>query len=106
MDFNKVACSIFDKACAVVGTKKLLLPRVVRKLVHRDNVEAESALQYYQRSIFLPNVNGLSSFLRERFNDSPSFFTLFSILPPSNPTNITNIKSLHSLDNLVNEVKL
>ena len=82
------------------------MPRVVGIQVHRDNVEAESASQYYQRSIFLPYIDGLSSSLRERFNDNLSFFALLSILPPNNPTNINNIESLYSLNNLVNEVKL
>ena len=106
VDFNTVASSIYDEACAAVGTRKLLVPRVVGIQVHRDNVEAESASQYYQRSIFLPYIGGLSSSLRERFNDNPSFFALLSILPPNNPTNISDIESLYSLDNLVNEVKL
>ena len=106
VDFNTVASSIYDEACAVVGMKQLSLPRVVGIQVHRDNVEAESASQYYQRSIFLPYIDGLSSSLRERFNDNPSFFALLSILLPNNPTNINDIKSLYSLDNLINEVKL
>ena len=106
VDFNTVASSIYDEACAVVGMKELSVPRVVGIQVHRDNVEAESASQYYQRSIFLPYIDGLNSSLRERFNDNPSFFALLSILPPNNPTNINDIESLYSLDNLVNEVKL
>ena len=63
VDFNTVASSIYDKACSVVGTKELSVPRVVGIQVHRDNVEAELASQYYQRSIFLPYINGLSSYL-------------------------------------------
>ena len=106
VDFNTVASSIYDEACAVVGMKELSVPRVVRIQVHRDNAEAELASQYYQRSIFLPYIDGLSSSLRERFNDNPSFFALLSILPPNNPTNINDIESLYLLDNLVNEVKL
>ena len=42
-DFITVASTIYDEACAVVGTKKLSVPRVVGIQVHRDNVEAESA---------------------------------------------------------------
>ena len=106
MDFNTVASSIYNEACAVLGTKQLSVPRVVGIQVHRDNVEAESASQYYQRSIFLPCIDDLSSSLRERFKVNPSFFALLSILPPNNPTNINDIESLYSLDNLVNEVKL
>ena len=71
MDFNTVASSIYDEACAVVGTKELSVPRVVGIQVHRDNVKAGLASQYYEHSIFLPYVDGLSSFLRERFNDNP-----------------------------------
>ena len=104
MNFNTVASSICDEACAAVGMKELSVSRVVGIKVHRDNVEAESASQYYQRSIFLPYIDGQSRFLLERFNDNPSFFALLSILPPNNPTNIDNIESLYSLDNLVNEV--
>ena len=106
VDFNTVVSSIYDEACAVVGMKELSVPWVVGIQVHCDNVEAESASQYYQRSIFLPYIDGLSSSLRERFNDNPSFFALLSILPPNNPTNINDIESLYSLDNLLNEVKL
>ena len=64
VDFNTVASSIDDEACAVVGTKELSVPRVVGIQVHRDNVEAESASQYYQLSIFLPYIGGLSSSLQ------------------------------------------
>ena len=106
VDFNTVASSIYDEAWAVVGTKELSVPRVVGIQVHRDNVEAESASHYYQRSIFLPCSDGLNSSLRERCNNNPSFFALLSILPPNNPTDINDIESLYSLDNLVNEVKL
>ena len=106
VDFNTVASSIYDEDCAVVGMKEPSVPRAVGIQVHRENVEAESASQYYQRSIFLPYIDGLSSSLLERFNDNSSFFALLSILPPSNPTNINDIESLYSLDNLVNEVKL
>ena len=74
VDFNTVAYSIYDEACAAVGRKELLVPRFVGIQVHRDNVEAESASQYYQRSIFLPYIDGLSSSLLERFNDNLSFF--------------------------------
>ena len=88
VDFNTVASSVYDEACAAVGTKELSVPRVVGIQVHRDNVEAESASQYYQGSIFLPCIDDLSSSLRERFNDNPSFFALLSILRPNNPTNI------------------
>ena len=51
VDFNTVASSIYDEAYAAVGTKQLSVPRVVGIQVHRDNVEVESASQYYQRSI-------------------------------------------------------
>ena len=74
VDFNTVASSIYDEACAAVGTKQLSVPRVVGIQVHRDNVEAELASQYYQRSIFFPCIDDLSSSLQERFNDNPSFF--------------------------------
>ena len=85
MDFTKVASSIYDKACAVVGTEELLLPRVAGRQVHRDNVEAESA----SRSIFLSYIDGLSSSLRERFNDNPSFLRCFlSCLLTTRPTSI------------------
>ena len=96
VDFNTVAFSSYDKACAAVGTKELSVPRVVGIQVHRDNVEAESASQYYQRLIFLPYIDGQNSSLRERFNDNPSFFALLSILPPNDPTNIHDIESLYS----------
>ena len=85
VDFNTVASSIYDEACAVVGTKELSVPRVVGSQVHRDNAEAESASQYYQRSIFLPYINGLSSSLRERLNDNSSFFCVALYLAPERP---------------------
>ena len=59
VDFNTIASTIYDEACRVVGTKELSVPPVVGIQVHRDNVEAESASQYYQRSIFLLNIDGL-----------------------------------------------
>ena len=90
----------------ITGGKTARFNAIARHQVHRDNVEAESASQYYQRSIFLPYIDGLRSSLRERFNDNPSLFALLSFLPPNDQTNINDIESLCSLDNLVNEVKL
>ena len=95
MDFTTVASDIYDEACAVVGTEDLSMPRVAGRQVHRDNLEAESASQYYQRSIFLSYIDGLSSSLRERFNDNPSFFALLSILPPKDLSNVDQIESLY-----------
>ena len=109
MDFTTVAFSrpIYDEACAVVGTEEFSMPRVARRQVHRDNVEAESASQHYERSIFLSHyIDGLSSSLWERFNKKPSFFALLSILHPNDPFNIDQIECLYSLDNLANEVRL
>ena len=89
VDFNTVAFSIYDEACLVVGTKELPVPRVVGIQVHCDNVEAESASRYYQRSIFLPYIDGLSSSLRERFNDNPSFLRCsLSCLRTTPPTSM------------------
>ena len=106
MDFTTVA-SNYDEACAVVGTEELSMPRVAGRQVRRDNLEAESASQYYQRLIFLSYIDGIiSSSLRERFNDNPSFFALLSILPSNDPSNIDQIESLYSLGNLANEVRL
>ena len=90
MDFNTVASSIYDESCAAVGTKELSVPRVVGIQVHRDNVEAESASQYYQRSVFLPYIDDLSSSLRERFNDNPFFSRCsLSCLRTIRPTSMT-----------------
>ena len=89
----------------MVDTEELSLPRVAGRQVHRDNVEVESASQYYQRSIFLSYIDGLSSFLRERFNDIISFFVLLSMLPPNGSSNIYQIESLSSLDNLACEIR-
>ena len=94
VDFNTVASSIYDEACAVVGTKELSVPRVVGIQVYRNNVEAEPAPKYYQRSIFPQCIDDLSSFFQESFNDNPSFFALLSILPPNNLTNINDIEEL------------
>ena len=84
------------------------MPQVAGRQIHRDNVEAESASQYYQRSIFLSYIDGLSSSLRERFNDNTSFFAwliLFYLLT-TRLINIDEIECLSSLDNLANEVRL
>ena len=90
LDFNTVASSIYDEACATVGMKELSVPRVVGIQVHRDNVEAESASQYYQRSIFLPYIDGLSSSFLERFNDNSFFLRCFlSCLQTIRPTSMT-----------------
>ena len=50
-------------------------------------------------------MDGLSSSLRDRFNDKPSFFALLSTLPPNDPSDIDEIENLYSLDNLFNEVR-
>ena len=44
VDFNTVASSIYDEACAAVGMKELSVPRVVGIQVHRDNVDRLSDL--------------------------------------------------------------
>ena len=54
-------CVNYDEACGVVGTEELSVPWVAGRQVHCDNVEAESASQYYQHSIFLSYIDGLSS---------------------------------------------
>ena len=96
VDFNTVASSIYDEACAVVGMKEPSVPRVVGIQVHRDNVEAESASQYYQRSIFLPYIDGLSSSLLERFNDNSSFLRCsLSCLQAIQPTSMTLRAYIH-----------
>ena len=59
MDFTTVACSTYDEGCVVVSMEELTMPRVAGRQVHRDNVEAESASQYYQRSMFFSCINGL-----------------------------------------------
>ena len=99
---KKGMCS---EACAVVAVQ-WLPPRVAGTQVHRDNVEAESALQYYQRSIFLSYDDGLSSSLRKRFNDNPFFCAAFCLASYNDPSNIDQIESLYLLDNLANEVRL
>ena len=89
MDFTTVASSIYDEACAVISMEELTVPWVAGRLVHCDNVEVESASQYYQRSIFYSYINGLSSSLQERFNDNPSFLRCFlSCLQTTHPTSI------------------
>ena len=96
VDFNTVASSIYDEACATVGTKELSVPRVVGIQVHRDNVEAESASQYYQRLIFLLYIDGLNSSLRERFNENTSFLRCsLSCLRTIRPTSITLRAYIH-----------
>ena len=95
MDFTTLASSIYDEACAVVGTKKLSMRQVAARQVHHDNAEAESASQYYQRLIFLSYFDGPSSSLRECFYGNPSFFMLLFILPPNDPYNIDQIESLY-----------
>ena len=97
VDFNTVVSSIYDEACAAVGLKELSVPRVVGIQVYRNNVEAEWTSQYYQRSIFLPYIDGLSSSLRERFNDNPSFFLRCSLscLQTIRPTSMTLRAYIH-----------
>ena len=95
VDFNTVASGIYDEACAAVGMKELSVPQVVGIQVHRDNVEAESASQYYQRSIFLPYIDGLSSSLRERFNNLLFLRCSLSCLQTIRPTSMTLRAYIH-----------
>ena len=96
VDFNTVAFSIYEEVCAVVGTKELLVPRVVGIQVHRGSIEAESASQYYQRSIFPPYIDGLSTSLRERFNDNLLFLRCSrSCLRTTRPTLMTLKAYIH-----------
>ena len=43
VNFTTVVSSIYDEACAVVGTEELSMPRVVGRQNHHDNVKTESA---------------------------------------------------------------
>ena len=104
-DLN-VSLNIYKKAYEVLGVQELTMPRIVEVQVYRANVCAESASQYFQRSVYVPYIDGLSNSLRERFSDNPSFFALLSILPPNKPTKIDEIEHLYSLDNLDSEVIL
>ncbi|XP_077970543.1 uncharacterized protein LOC144425105 [Styela clava] len=103
---SEIALNIYKEACEIAGLKELTLPRVVEVQVYRDNVSADSASQYFKRSVYLPYVDGLSCSIRERFIDNPSFFSLLSILPPNKPVHVDEVERLYLLDNLQNEVRL
>ncbi|XP_077972730.1 52 kDa repressor of the inhibitor of the protein kinase-like [Styela clava] len=103
---SEIALNIYKEACEIAGLKELTIPRVVEVQVYRDNVCADSASQYFKRSVYLPYVDGLSCSIRERFIDNPSFFSLLSILPPNKPVHVDEVEHLYLLDNLQNEVRL
>ncbi|XP_077972701.1 zinc finger MYM-type protein 1-like [Styela clava] len=103
---SEIALNIYKEACEIAGLKELTIPRVVEVQVYRDNVCADSASQYFKRSVYLPYVDGLSCSIRERFIDDPSFFSLLSILPPNKPVHVDEVERLYLLDNLQNEVRL
>ncbi|XP_077968073.1 uncharacterized protein LOC144422121, partial [Styela clava] len=104
---SEIALNIYKEACEIAGLKELTIPRVVEVQVYRDNVCADSASQYFKRSVYLPYVDGLSCSIREqRFIDNPSFFSLLSILPPNKPVHVDEVERLYLLDNFQNEVRL
>ncbi|XP_077971366.1 zinc finger MYM-type protein 1-like [Styela clava] len=103
---SEIALNIYKEACEIAGLKELTIPRVVEVQVYRDNVCADSASQYFKRSVYLHYVDGLSCSIRERFIDNPSFFSLLSILPPNKPVHVDEVERLYLLDNLQNEVRL
>ena len=55
------------------------MPRVSGRQVYRDNLQPETASQYYQLSIFLSYIDGISSSLQERFNDNLFFRVAFCL---------------------------
>jgi len=59
VDLN-IPSKIYKEACEEADAKKLKMPRIVEVQVYRDNVCAESASQYFQRSECVPHVDGLN----------------------------------------------
>ena len=78
MDFITVASSIYNEArglCRSGWNGRAFNGPGCWKT--SDNLEAELTSQDYQRSIFRIYIDGISSSLRERFNDNPSFLRCF-----------------------------
>ncbi len=82
--FYQILLEIFVKVENIASNIgiEILIPRQVTLQIHRSNVPASSAMQYYEWSICIPYLDSLLSSLRCRFSeDNLVFFNLFKILP-------------------------
>ena len=78
------------------GTEELSMPWVAGRQVHRDNVEAESTSQYYQRSIFLSYIDGLKAFFKNVLMTTLLFLRCFLSCPfKTRPTSIRLRACIH-----------
>jgi hypothetical protein len=81
-DSDKRFATIFSAAQDLLGEQKICMPRIVGRQIHRSNVPANTPLQYYQRSIFLPFLDGILSQMSTRFCDHEAIvLRLCGLLP-------------------------
>ncbi|KAJ8879776.1 hypothetical protein PR048_020384 [Dryococelus australis] len=66
------------------GVSQITIPILVKgRQVHRANVPAENAEEYFRRAVFIPWADGLVSNLRARFTKHKDIITGFVCLLPS-----------------------
>ncbi|KAG5887872.1 hypothetical protein JTB14_011407 [Gonioctena quinquepunctata] len=77
--------NIFDEAKQIADMFdiEIKILRLASKQTNRANVPAESAMDYYGKSVFIPWVDSFSSGLEDRFAKHKSILKKFMVLLPT-----------------------
>jgi hypothetical protein len=97
-----VFARLFSRASELNG-EDIAAPRRTGRQKNRSikNIPAESAQQYYKRSVFIPLVDSCLAQLSERFQGGSAIVSKFSLLSPSYCCNATISGSdIHTLTKL------
>ncbi|KAG5863584.1 hypothetical protein JTB14_030274 [Gonioctena quinquepunctata] len=77
--------NIFDEAKQIADMFdiEIKIPRLASKQTNRANVPAESAMDHYRKSVFIPWVDSFSSGLEDRFAKHKSILKKLMVLLPT-----------------------
>ncbi|KAG5868388.1 hypothetical protein JTB14_013590 [Gonioctena quinquepunctata] len=77
--------AIFDEAKQIADMFdiEIKIPRLASKQTNRANVPAESAMDHYRKSVFIPWVDSFLSGLEDRFAKHKSILKKFMVLLPT-----------------------
>ncbi|KAG5895776.1 hypothetical protein JTB14_001624 [Gonioctena quinquepunctata] len=77
--------NIFDEAKQIADMFdiEIKIPRLASEQTNRANVPAESAMDHYRKSVFIPWVDSFLSGLEDRFAKHKSILKIFMVLLPT-----------------------
>lgn len=96
-EFRKIFRKAEDLSSTLFGIESITMPRITGRQVHRENYPADSPMEYFKRSIFIPCVDDLLGSLKSRFEGSivQILTTLEMLLPHKicvdNAQNLSNL---------------